>query len=93
MCLCTSVNIPAQLVGAGMGIGVFPARMVGAHPMGGGLVALQARPALPPGRVYVVDRAGDDQSRTEAVMRVMTSVSRDSTISATPEPAGVLLSR
>jgi DNA-binding transcriptional LysR family regulator len=77
MCLCTSVNAAAQLVGAGMGIGVFPARMVEAHPMGGGLVALQARPALPPGRVYVVDRAGDDQSRTEAVMRVMTSVTRE----------------
>ena len=77
MCLCTSVNAAAQLVGAGMGIGVFPARMVEASSMGGRLVALQTRPALPPGRVYVAGRAGDDQNRTETLMRVMTSVTND----------------
>ncbi len=76
LCLCTSVNAAAQLVGAGIGIGVFPARMVEAHPMRGRIVALQARPALPPGRVYLADRVANDRSRTETLMHVITSVTR-----------------
>jgi DNA-binding transcriptional LysR family regulator len=74
LCLCTSVNAAAQLVAAGIGIGVFPARMVEAYRPTGLLNILRTKPPLPSGQVYVADHAAADPERTEAVMRILESV-------------------
>ncbi len=77
LCICTSVNAAAQLVGAGIGIGVFPARMVEAYRAGGTIVPILTDPPLTIGRVYVADRGTGDQERTEAVMHTLERVTRD----------------
>jgi DNA-binding transcriptional LysR family regulator len=74
LCICTSVNAAAQLVAAGIGIGVFPARMIEAYRPAGTLAVIRTEPQLPVGRVYLADHATADQDRTEAVMRVLESV-------------------
>jgi DNA-binding transcriptional LysR family regulator len=77
LCVCTSVNAAAQLAGAGIGIGIFPARMVEAYRPAGTIAAIATDPPLTTGRVYVADRVTADQGRTEAVMRILESVTRD----------------
>jgi DNA-binding transcriptional LysR family regulator len=76
LCLCTSVNAAAQLVGAGIGIGIFPAKMIMAYGAGARITALVTDPPLPIGRVSIADRAGAGDGRTEPVMRVIESVTR-----------------
>jgi DNA-binding transcriptional LysR family regulator len=76
LCVCTSVNAAAQLAAAGIGIGIFPARMIEASHLAGSIAAIATDPPPPVGRVYVADRVTADQSRTEAVMRVLQSVTR-----------------
>src|SRR4051794_20272288 len=51
LCICTSVNAAAQLASAGIGIGIFPARMIEAHRAAGTIVALEVNSPLPDGRV------------------------------------------
>jgi len=71
LCVCSSVNVAAQLVGAGLGIGAFPARMVEAYQAAGNIVAIASDLPLEDGRVYVADRAMADQTRTTAIIRVL----------------------
>lgn len=77
LCVCTSVNAAAQLVGAGIGIGVFPTRMVESLRSGSGIVPIMSDPPLPAGRIYVADRVAGDQERSEAVMRTLERVTRE----------------
>ncbi|MFC7399005.1 LysR family transcriptional regulator [Chelatococcus sp. GCM10030263] len=77
LCICTSVNAAAQLVGAGIGIGVFPARMIEAYQAAGTITAIATEPPLAIGRVYLADRITADGERTEAVMRILEQVTRD----------------
>jgi DNA-binding transcriptional LysR family regulator len=76
LCVCTSVNAAAQLATAGIGIGIFPARMIEASHLAGSIATIATDPPLAVGHVYVADRVTADQSRTEAVMRVLQSVTR-----------------
>jgi DNA-binding transcriptional LysR family regulator len=77
LCVCTSVNAAAQLAAAGIGIGIFPARMIEAYHLAGTIAAIATDPPLPVGRVHVADRVTADQSRTEAVMRILQLVTRE----------------
>lgn len=77
ICFCTSVNAAAQLVGAGIGIGVFPARMVDALHTSGGISAILTDPPLTTGQVYLADRTTTGQKRTEAVTRIIELVTSD----------------
>jgi DNA-binding transcriptional LysR family regulator len=77
LCVCTSVNAAAQPAGAGIGIGIFPARMIEAYHLAGTIAAIATDPPLTTGRVYVADRVTADQSRTEAVMRILQRVTRE----------------
>jgi DNA-binding transcriptional LysR family regulator len=74
MCFCTSVNAAAQLVAAGIGIGLFPEPMVKAYRPSGALVAIKTKPPLATGHVYLGDHVSADPNRTEAVMRVLERV-------------------
>ena len=76
LCICTSVNSAAQLAAAGIGIGIFPTRMLEASHLAGSIAPIATDPPLPIGRVYMADHVSADQSRTEAVMRVLQSVAR-----------------
>jgi DNA-binding transcriptional LysR family regulator len=76
LCMCSSLNASLQLVGAGIGIGVFPDRMVAAFPCGGSVMTFQSNPPLQPGRVYVADRTDADQTRTAAIIRSLEAVLR-----------------
>jgi DNA-binding transcriptional LysR family regulator len=77
LCVCTSVNAAAQLAGAGIGIGVFPTRMIEAYRPAGIIAAIATDPPLAIGHVYVADRVTADQGRTEAMMRILVRVTRE----------------
>ena len=77
ICFCTSVNAAAQLVGAGIGIGVFPARMVDALCTGGRISPIVTNPPLTTGRVYLADRTTTDQKRTELITNIVERVTFD----------------
>lgn len=76
LCICSNLNASLQLVGAGIGIGIFPERMVEAFPPGDSIVTFQSNPPIQPGRVYVADRTDADQTRTAAIIRSLESVTR-----------------
>jgi DNA-binding transcriptional LysR family regulator len=73
-CFCTSVNAAAQLVAAGIGIGLFPERMVEAYKPSGALVVIETAPPLATGHVYLGDHVSADPNRAEAVMGVLEKV-------------------
>jgi DNA-binding transcriptional LysR family regulator len=76
LCICTSVNAAAQLVDAGIGVGIFPSRMVETYGATGRMVALITDPPLSVGRVTIADRVAADHERTEPVTRVIEDVTR-----------------
>lgn len=76
LCFCSSLNASLQLVAAGIGIGVFPTRMIQAYPGATKLRAIQSDPPLADGRVYVADRADSDPTRTSAIARLCKQVTR-----------------
>ncbi|WP_158747668.1 LysR family transcriptional regulator [Acidisphaera sp. L21] len=76
LCLCTSVNAAAQLVADGVGIGIFPFRMVETYRGSGALTPIATRPPLGVGRVFVADRVTTDVGRTRMVMDLMVEVTR-----------------
>lgn len=76
LCMCTSVNAAAQLVEAGIGVGIFPAKMIAAYRSANGIAALDTDPALPVGRVYMADRAAAEEDRSEPVMQIVSEVTR-----------------
>lgn len=74
LCICTSVNAAAQLVAAGIGVGIFPRRMIEAYRPSGTLAAIATKPSPTIGRVYLAHHVTADADRIEAVMRVIESV-------------------
>lgn len=74
LCICTSVNAAAQLVAAGIGIGIFPRRMIEAYRPSGALAALVIKPSLAVGRVYLAHHVTADAERIEAIMRVIEGI-------------------
>ena len=78
LCVCTSVNAAAQLVSAGIGIGIFPSRMIESYRAAGTIVPIDVTPPLAAGCVYVAYRAGSGQDRTEAAVSVIERVTRAS---------------
>jgi DNA-binding transcriptional LysR family regulator len=76
VCICTSLNAAAQLVGVGLGVGAFPIRMIEAYQMAGPLLALASDPPLADGRVYMADRVTADPARTAAVFQVFDAVTK-----------------
>lgn len=71
ICLCSSLNAALQLVAAGLGAGIFPAKMIEAYPKMEALRTLKTDPALREGRVFVADRVTSDEGRTQALIRVI----------------------
>jgi len=88
LCICSSLNASLQLVGAGIGIGVFPARMVQAYPSSGAIATFQSSPPLQAGRVYVADRVDSDHARTAAIVRSLENVTRAMGYFSDAESAG-----
>ena len=76
LCVCTSLSVAARLVGAGIGIGAFPLRMIEAYQSVGSMISIASDPPLEDGRVYVADRVSADQTRTMSVMRVLEDVTQ-----------------
>jgi DNA-binding transcriptional LysR family regulator len=76
LCICTSLSVAARLVGAGIGIGAFPLRMIEAYRSAGGMSPIASDPPLDDGRVYVADRITADQARTATMIRVLEDVTR-----------------
>jgi DNA-binding transcriptional LysR family regulator len=68
------VNAAAQLVAAGIGVGIFPKRMIEAYRPSGALAVIATRPQLTVGRVYLAHHVTADTDRIEAVMRVIENV-------------------
>ena len=76
LCVCTSVNVAAQLVAAGVGIGMFPARMIEGYVGAGALVAVATDPPLGVGHVFAADRVTADPARTGSIVGVLVEVTR-----------------
>lgn len=74
LCFCSSLNASLQLVAAGIGIGMFPTRMIQAFPGNTKLTAIQSDPPMAVGRVYIADRTDSDPSRTSAVAQLFERV-------------------
>jgi DNA-binding transcriptional LysR family regulator len=74
LCFCSSLNASLQLVAAGIGIGLFPTRMIQAYPGAAKLRAIQSDQPLADGRVYIADRADSDPSRTASMARLFEHV-------------------
>jgi DNA-binding transcriptional LysR family regulator len=74
LCICTSVNAAAQLVAAGIGVGIFPKRMIEAYRPSGAIAVIATKPRLTVGRVYLAHHVTADTDRIEAVMRVIEGV-------------------
>ena len=71
LCLCTSVNAAAQLASAGVGVGIFPTRMIETYDSGGALTAIATTPPPMTGLAYVGHRLSADLDRVDAVMTVL----------------------
>jgi DNA-binding transcriptional LysR family regulator len=74
LCICTSVNAAAQLVAAGIGVGIFPKRMIEAYRPSGTIAVVATKPRLTVGRVYLAHHVTADTDRIEAVTRVIEGV-------------------
>jgi DNA-binding transcriptional LysR family regulator len=77
LCICTSVNAAAQLVAAGIGVGIFPKRMIEAYRPSTALAVVAAKPPVAVGRVYLAHHVTADADRIEAVMRVIDGVTAE----------------
>ena len=69
--LCSSVTVIAELIAAGIGIGVMPAKMIAPYLAAGSIVALPASPPLAAGRVFVSHRSGVPTRAIEAAIRTI----------------------
>lgn len=77
ICVCSSLNAALQLVSAGLGAGIFPARMLAANPLANLFHPLQVAPRLDPSRVYVADRMTSDEIQTQAILKVIEKISSE----------------
>jgi DNA-binding transcriptional LysR family regulator len=77
LCICTSVNAAAQLAGAGVGIGIFPSRMVRAFQAGSVMSCIRTNPSPTAGLVCFAQHAGANPHRIIAVADVLKDVTTD----------------
>jgi DNA-binding transcriptional LysR family regulator len=71
LCVCTSVNAAAQLVGAGIGVGIFPLRMVEAYGLGARIGIIPTMPNPAQGLVCFAHHVSADRQHMGAVMAVV----------------------
>lgn len=71
VCVCSSLNAALQLVAAGLGIGIFPTKVIDAYPLQGVIGIINASPPLESGRVFVADHATSDETRTRALLNAI----------------------
>lgn len=71
VCVCSSLNAALQLVAAGLGVGIFPAKAIDAHPQRSALQRLMPDPKLRAGHVYLADRSTADEARSAALLRTI----------------------
>jgi DNA-binding transcriptional LysR family regulator len=72
--MCTSVTLVAHLVGAGVGVGLLPTKMIEVQLAAGVIVALPSDPPLAPGQVYAAIWENGETVAVKAVMRALTEV-------------------
>jgi DNA-binding transcriptional LysR family regulator len=71
VCVCSSLNAALQLVAAGLGIGIFPAKAIDAYPLVGAIRKLSSTPSIRDGHVFVADRSTSDEKRTTALLQTI----------------------
>lgn len=71
VCVCSSLNAALQLVVGGLGVGIFPEKVIHAFPVQPGLQKLNSEPGLRDGHVYVADRVSADETRTASLLRTI----------------------
>jgi len=71
VCVCSSLNAALQLVAAGLGVGIFPAKAIDVYPQRSALQRLMPVPELRTGHVYLADRATADEARSSALLRTI----------------------
>ncbi len=71
VCVCSSLNAALQLVAAGVGVGIFPTKVIQAFPVQPTLQKLHPDPALRDGHVYLADRFSADEARTASLLRTI----------------------
>jgi len=76
LCVCSSLNAALQLVASGIGLGVFPAKMIDAFPLADKIVKLASTPPLVDGHVFVADRVTSDHSTSVALIRIFERITR-----------------
>jgi len=72
--ICSSVTVIGQLIAAGIGIGVMPAKMIAPYVDDGTITPVTTVPSLEAGRVFVSYRAGVPRRAIEAAVRVLDQV-------------------
>jgi hypothetical protein len=72
LCVCTSVNAAAQLAGAGIGVGIFPLRMIEAYGPRIGIIPTVSQPAS--GLVCFAHHVSADRQHVGAVLAVLQAV-------------------
>jgi DNA-binding transcriptional LysR family regulator len=77
LCICTSVNAAAQLVAAGIGVGIFPKRMIEVYRPLGTLATIPAKPSARAGHACLAHHVTADAERMEAVMRIIEGVTAE----------------
>lgn len=75
--ICSSVTVIAQLIAAGIGIGIMPLKVIGSYIENGTIVPLPTLPPMWPGRVFVSYRNGIPTRAIEATVRVLGGVMQD----------------
>ncbi|WP_352462954.1 LysR family transcriptional regulator [Mesorhizobium sp. M0062] len=71
VCVCSSLNAALQLVAAGLGVGIFPEKVIEAFPVQPALQKLSPEPTLRDGHVYLADRLSADEWRTASLLRTI----------------------
>jgi DNA-binding transcriptional LysR family regulator len=74
LCICTSVNAAAQLAGAGVGVGIFPSRMVRAFEAHSTMSRIRTSLAPAVGLVCFAQHAGANPHRIAAVAKLVRDV-------------------
>ncbi|WP_454854209.1 LysR family transcriptional regulator [Rhizobium binxianense] len=74
LCICSSLNAGLQLVGAGIGLGIFPEKMVLAYPLAGDIVTLASTPRPIDSQVFLASREQSDELAASAFLRVLLAV-------------------
>jgi DNA-binding transcriptional LysR family regulator len=69
--VCSSVTMIGQLIAAGIGIGIMPAKMIAPYVEAGTIEPVATVPSIEAGRVFASYRAGVPRGAIEAAVRVL----------------------